>query len=295
MDISRFLEAARQGCVDPFFACQYHKDSPAPPPAPDYTGAAQATASGNIEAARAATQANRINQYTPYGSQTYTQLGPDQWRSDVNLSPTGQQLFDTANQSKLGLAGLQGQALQRTQQGLARPFDYGSVGQLADQSYAAQTARLDPQWDRREEQSRTRLVNQGLAPGGEAWDADMENFGQQRNDAYTQARLAAQQTMPQNFQLAQALRSQAPNELTALLTGTQIQNPTFNQVPQQQATPGANYLGAAQAGYGAANDAYNSQVGSNNAMMGGLFSLGGSLLGGPMGGAIGGGIGRMFG
>jgi hypothetical protein len=49
------------------------KDSaPAAPPPPDYTGAAQATSSGNLNLARFQTQANRINQYTPFGSQTYT-------------------------------------------------------------------------------------------------------------------------------------------------------------------------------------------------------------------------------
>ena len=43
-----------------------------PPPAPDYTGAAQATAAGNLEAAKYTTEANRINQYTPYGNLTYS-------------------------------------------------------------------------------------------------------------------------------------------------------------------------------------------------------------------------------
>ena len=298
MDLSRFLEAARTGCVDPWQASRYAKDSPDPPPAPDYRGAAQETSAGNLENARYATKANRVNQYSPYGSQTYTpwQNGdPDSWRQDITLSPTGQQLFDTANQSALGLAGQQGQALQRTQAGLAQPFDYGSVGELADASYGAQTARLDPQWDERAEQQRTMLANQGLAPGGEAYDAAQRNFGQQRNDAYQQARLAAQATMPQNFQLAQALRSQPLNELNALRTGSQVQNPTFNQVPMQQATPGANYLGAAQMGYGAGNDAYNSSVGSDNALMSGLFSIGGSMLGGPIGGMIGSQIGKRIG
>jgi hypothetical protein len=42
------------------------------PPAPDYTSAAQATAQGNLEATRAATKANRVNQYTPYGSLVYS-------------------------------------------------------------------------------------------------------------------------------------------------------------------------------------------------------------------------------
>ena len=43
------------------------------PPAPDYAAAARATAQGNLEATRAATKANRINQYTPYGTLTYSQ------------------------------------------------------------------------------------------------------------------------------------------------------------------------------------------------------------------------------
>lgn len=44
-----------------------------PPPAPDYAGAAQATAAGNLEATRAATLANRVNQVTPYGTVTWNQ------------------------------------------------------------------------------------------------------------------------------------------------------------------------------------------------------------------------------
>ena len=47
------------------------KGGSAPPP-PDYTGAAQATAAGNLEAARATAAANRTNQITPYGSLIYT-------------------------------------------------------------------------------------------------------------------------------------------------------------------------------------------------------------------------------
>jgi hypothetical protein len=38
-----------------------------PPPPPDYAGAARETAQGNLEAARVATAANRVNQITPYG------------------------------------------------------------------------------------------------------------------------------------------------------------------------------------------------------------------------------------
>jgi hypothetical protein len=52
------------------------KGGGAPPP-PDYAAAARQTAAGNLEAARVATKANRVNQVTPYGSLTYSQnTGP---------------------------------------------------------------------------------------------------------------------------------------------------------------------------------------------------------------------------
>ena len=50
------------------------KSASAPPP-PDYRAAAVETAAGNLEAARAASAANRINQITPYGSLVYSQQG----------------------------------------------------------------------------------------------------------------------------------------------------------------------------------------------------------------------------
>lgn len=42
------------------------------PPTPDYKGAAQETAAGNLEMAKYATEANRANQYTPWGSVEWT-------------------------------------------------------------------------------------------------------------------------------------------------------------------------------------------------------------------------------
>lgn len=48
-----------------------YKSAPAAPPPPDYTGAAKATADGNLEAAKLATEANRVNQVTPWGKVTW--------------------------------------------------------------------------------------------------------------------------------------------------------------------------------------------------------------------------------
>jgi len=293
MDKSRVLEAIRQGCIDPFFAAQYHKDSPSPPPAPDYTGAAQATAAGNLEAARFGTKANRVDTYTPYGSLNYSQPNPDdpdQWRADVNLSDTGRQLLGYQDAASLGLGEQTTQALGRVDQSLSQPFDYGSVGDIQNAAQGAVTSRLDPMFAAREESTQAQLYNQGLRPGMQAYDEAMRNFNVGRNDAYQQAIMAGINTMPQTYQMASSLRNQPLNELNALRTGSQVTNPTFQQAPQQQTTTGANLLGAAQSQGQAGMDAYNSQVGQNNAMMGGLFSLGGAALGAPVGT-----FGRMFG
>ncbi len=260
------------------------KDSPSPPPAPDYTGAAAATAAGNLEAARAATSANRINQYTPYGSQVYTQLGPDQWRSVLSLEPRAQQTLDSQMDVSRNLGNLTQEQLGRVNQQYSSPMDLSSVEKVADQSYADQTARLDPQWDQRKQQFDQQMANQGITAGGEAYDNASRDFGQQRNDAYTQARQAALATMPQTYQLATSTYNQPLNTLNAIRTGAQVQNPTFQPAGMQGAVPGTNYLGAAQAQGQYDQGLYNSQVGQQNSMMGGLFSLGAGIAGAPAGG-----------
>ena len=279
MDKSRYLQAIRSGCVDPWAASVLWKSSPSPPPAPDYAGAAAATSAGNVENTRLATKANRVDQYTPYGNMEYTSgVGGDEdrWRLDYNLSPVGQQLLDYQNQASLGLGQQTGQALDRVNQGLSQPFDYSSVGDVQNAAQNAVTSRLDPMWQQREQQMNTQLINQGLRPGTEAYSNASRDFNVGRNDAYQQAIMAGINTMPQTYQMASALRNQPLNELNALRTGAQVTNPQFQQAPQQQTAPGANMLGAAQSQYGGALDGYNAQVGQDNAMTSGLFSLAGS-------------------
>jgi hypothetical protein len=85
--------------------------TPKAPEAPDYTAAAQATAQGNLQAAQAALAANRVNQTTPYGSLQYSQNGTDSqgnpvWNATTALSPTGQSLLNSQNNTSLGLSNL---------------------------------------------------------------------------------------------------------------------------------------------------------------------------------------------
>lgn len=260
-----------------------------PPPAPDYAGAAQATAAGNAEAARIAAKANRVSQYTPYGNLIYTSgVGgdPDQWKSEVQLSPAQQQLLEQQNQTSLGLAGLQNKGLSYVQNMLDKPFDTSQLpAQMVNPGQTAQDAimaRLDPTFTRRQSQLETQLANQGIARGTEAYTAAQTDLDRARNDAYTQAALQGmgigQQARQQALQEQAYLRNEPLNTLNAVRTGSQVTTPQFQNVPQQATTQGADLLGATQAQYGAQLGGYNAQQAGNNAMMQGLFNLGSAYM-----------------
>jgi hypothetical protein len=102
-----------------------------PPPAPDYVGAAQATAAGNLQNLQYQTQANRVNSSTPFGSQQWTQ-GTDvygrpnnQWTQTTTLNPAEQAALTSQqnvqqNQGALAQT-LQGQVAQQMAGGFNAP------------------------------------------------------------------------------------------------------------------------------------------------------------------------------
>lgn len=285
------------------------------PAAPDYTGAANATAAGNLQAAQTAAAANRVNQVTPYGSLTYSETGADSqgnpmWTATQSLSPDQQRLLDYQNKTSLGLGSIQDQGLGYVQNMLDKPFDTSRLPQ--EQINAGQTAqdaimsRLNPTFDKRQAALETQLANQGIARGTEAFTNAQTDLNQARNDAYTQAALQGmgigQQARQQSLQEQSFLRNEPLNTLNAVRTGSQVQGPSFASVPQQATTQGADLMGAANAGYQAQLGAANAQNASSGNMMSGLMGIGGGILGGiyggPMGAAagssIGSGVGRSF-
>ena len=48
--------------------------------------------------------------------------------------------------------------------------------------------RLGSRFDKEREGMEVKMRNQGLRPGDQAWDSQMESFGNTKNDAYTGAR-----------------------------------------------------------------------------------------------------------
>lgn len=258
------------------------------PASPDYAGAAGTQAAGSIQAAIANNYMAHPDVNTPLGSQTWNQSGNQSiyipgygnvniptFTQNINMSPEQQGLYDQQ-------VGIQGNLLNQAGNNLANPSDLSSIQDVANKSYQSLTARLDPQWAKNEEMQKSQLSNQGLSAGGEAYDNAMRTFNQGKNDAYQQANLAAIQTMPQTFQLNQAIRDQPITEMNAMNGASPVNMPQFQPVQFPGQAQGPQSLSATgMQGQWDAN-LYNQQVSQQNAFTQGLFGLGGMALYGGM-------------
>jgi len=244
------------------------------PPAPDPVKTANAQAAANTEAARVQAALDRVNQVTPYGNLTYSNIG-DKYTATTTLSPEQQKLLETQNQVKQGLGGLATGQIGRVQDTLSQPFQPNlpdrvySVGPMPDYlrasdvgpanlrtnldfsgapalpgindfskerdavtnaMYARSAALLDPQYAQREQALESKLANQGIARGSEAYNTDYGNFARERESAYADARdralLAGGAEQSRLFGQGLAARQQGIGEEQA---GAQFQNTAAQQ------------------------------------------------------------------
>jgi hypothetical protein len=263
--------------------------APSAPAAPDYRAAAQETAAGNLDAARQATAANRVNQVTPYGNLSYSITGADPygnptWTATQTLSPAQQQLLDYQNQASLGLGQLANKGLGYVENMLQTPFDTSklpSTGFNPSQTYQeAYMQRLAPQLQQGREQLQQQLANKGIDIGSTAYDRAMMQQAQRENDllaaATTQGFGVGQQARQSALQEQAYLRNEPLNTLSAVRTGAQVQGPQFVNSAQQATTAGPDILGAAQMGYNAQMGDFNAKQAAQANLNQGLFSLGGA-------------------
>jgi len=262
------------------------------PPAPDYTAAANATAAGNLEAARATAAANRTNQVTPYGSLTYTAnpgtdpYGNTLYTATQTLAPAQQAILDQQNQLNQGLMTTANSGLNYANSVLSQPgvdmSKLPSYGIDPGQTYSdAIMSRLAPQLAQQNEQSDAQLANQGIAPGTEAYANAKRVLQQGQNDLMTSAITQGMNTGLSANQQAfnqQAYNQMQPiNVINALRTGSQVSNPSFVNTPQQANTAGPDLLGAAQAQYQGQLAQANANNAASGGFLGGLMNLGGTL------------------
>ena len=262
-------------------------NSPQPPAAPDPVATANAQQNLNQNTATTQQLLNMTNQVTPQGSLTYNQTGSNtftgadgktytvpQFTATQTLSPTEQRLFDLNNTSRtnLGQAGVT--ATKKIGDILGSNINLSNDA-VENRLLELGTKRLTPQFERDDQAMRTQLINSGIRPGSAAWATEMGRLGQNKNDALNQLLLTGHQTAVNDILTE---RNQPLNEITALMSGSQVQNPAFTSTPQASVA-GTDYSGIVQNNYRAATDQYRTDVAQNNAMLGGLFGLAGTLGG----------------
>ena len=277
---------------------------------------------------RASTETQLINQGLRPGGEAYNNA--------INL--LGQQENDQRTQAALQGIGLDlsanqqgfGQALQAGQYGnqaIAQNFGQGQAANIAANQAMGLNFNQDLSAQQAQNAAAQQLYNQSMGVQGlqnqsvgqnqqaalSQYQAQLggqqQGFGQNvtqqqlGNQAITQnqqaallqqqAALAAQSqqfnqglqatqfgnTAEQNaFARAMQLRGMPLNEITALMSGSQIQNPQFQPYQGQNVAPAPVAQAVAQqAQYG--QNLYNQQMGQANANTAGLYSLGGAGLG----------------
>lgn len=240
----------------------------------------------NVNSAIDATRLNNVNQVTPQGSLTYGQTGGEydyngnfvpSYTATQTLSPEQQGLYTASTGLQQGALGAAQGRLGALNSTLGAPTPDSAT--IRNQAYDALTARSTEDLTRSRNAQQVQLANQGIQPGSEAWSRAMEGQDRAVTDASNQATINAGTIAGQNLQQDQSIRNQSINEFASLLglgTGT---SPNYINTPQTQ-VQAPDATSPAIAGYQGQLNAYNQQMQSGNAAMGGLFGLGGSVLGG---------------
>lgn len=283
-----------------------------PPKAPDPADPSQLAAAQtgtNISTAIANALLGQTNQNTPYGSLSYRQTGSStftdpttgqtytipQFTQDMTLSQAGQ-----AQQNQLDRAGLNLSTLAADQSGrigdmLATPVSTDGLPELTTDFSAdrqkvedALMARMNPYLTKAREDAERGLSNRGVKLGSAAYDTGMDAVGRSENDArmaailnagQEQSRLAALQSQARSQGLGErfAMRNQPINEITALMTGGQVTQPSFGGI-NSPSMPTTDYAGLFNNSYNQQMNQYNQRSQQQQSNMGALAGLGSAAL-----------------
>lgn len=246
------------------------------PKAPDPYQTAQAQGQMNRDTAIAQQQINMTDQVNPWGATNYTQNGSTTYTDSFGkvvtlpkftqttvLSPEQQAIFDKTQGAQTNLANIAKDQSGRVAETLSDPFKFDNQD-AADWSYDLAQTRIAPQQQQNQRDLENRLVNSGIRPGTAAWDREMSRLSMANTDQNNQLALTGR---GQAFSEAMATRNQPINELTALLSGSQISNPA----QMSGATPQANVGGVDYTGL--VKDKYNAEMNAYQSSMGGIFGL----------------------
>jgi hypothetical protein len=260
------------------------KSYPDPPDPKDTSSAATST---NVGTAIANAWMQNANQITPDGALKYDQTGTKSWfdpytgktyevptfTATQTLSPEAQAIRDKQLAAQTSMAGLAQQQAAKLTDLLGSPVDLSNdavEGRLFDLG----RKRLDPLYADKRAGLEQQLANQGIALGSKGYETAMQQLSQAENDAYNQLLL---QGRGQSVQEILAARNQPINETTALISGSQVSQPSFVNA-NIGAIPTTDVAGLINDNYQqrlAKAQAENSQTAG---ILGALFGFGGQLL-----------------
>lgn len=258
---------------------------PKMPSAPDPKETSAAATGTSVGTAIANTQMGNVNQVGPDGSLTYDQSGSYDWTdpytnktynipkftATTSLSENGQKIYDTnqATQGNLADMGKDQSAFLKDYLGENREMI--QPDEAMRQRYEdALMERMQPRQEADRQAMETRLANQGIGAGSRAYSATQSDFNSGVNDARLGAILSAGDEQARDFSVRSAARSQPINEIMALLSGSQVNQPNFQMNrPSQIAT--TDNAGLINNKYSQDMQGYQAKMANWQKGMGGLF------------------------
>tara|TARA_R110001583_G_scaffold4486_2_gene25884 strand:+ start:3937 stop:4806 length:870 start_codon:yes stop_codon:yes gene_type:complete len=277
--------------------------APAPPNA---QGLANTQFQANRDAAIESALLNQLDEFTPFGRKIYTgEIGTPDRTVTTALTPEGQAILDQRNKASMKYGQIGNEYLEAVAPALSTPPDFSGIGpgpqvgqESYDRAYDAIIARNQPRADRARDAMMTRLSNQGLDAGSEAYDTATDEFNRGETDFGLAAQQAAMGQQARQYSLESAAynqarndmiaeRAQPLNELAALSSGQQFQYPQFQGGGGVNLNP-ANIADMEYANYQGALNAYNQNQNYDAINRQGIYDLlgtaamaGGMSYGGP--------------
>ena len=259
--------------------------APSAPAAPNPGQVSADQTTSNVNTAVANATLGNTNQVTPYGNLTYTQTGGQQvgnnfvpsYTATQTLSPQEQQIFDWQTGLQNQALALGPQVLNNVGNTINTPLPNETT--LTNNAYNALTSRANQSLDLQQTAQQTQLANQGIQAGSNAYDNALRPIQQERTDIANQGVINAGNVAGQNLQQAQAIHDQPLQDYSALLGfGGNVTPVTCAPASAGQVAP-TDTASNVYNSYSGQLQQYNTQQGQQNALLGGLFGLGGSALG----------------
>lgn len=211
----------------------------------------------------------------PFTGQTY-QL--PQYTATERLSAPAQGIYDTTQRAQQNMATAAEKQSGAVAGTLGQPWN-PDTSAIESRLFDLGSRTLNPQFDRQRSDMQTQLSNQGIKLGSAAYDRALGGLGETQSQAYNDLALRGR---GQAFQELQGIRNQPLNELSALLTGSQVSMPQYN-VNTPSGIPTTDNAGLIQANYGARLNNWQQENAQKQQLLGGLFGLGSAGIMGGVG------------